>query len=213
MPSNHCAVASSPSLMRIAVTKSWNDAFDGATPMRPFHSGSTRSSTVSGSSDSSVIVRVVDQHPLASGEPDPTAVAGVEAFGDEVEHVVRKRAEQTLLIEVPDRAGRLRQEHVGGRLVALLVDEQGQVGGVAVAHLDVDAGLLREPVEDRLDQVLRPARVDRHRVTTAGSVVGAAAGDHSRADQEGQREDPNRCAHEVKVPSPRRKVHRTSWTA
>ena len=68
------------------------------------------------------------------------------------------------LIEEADRPGRLRQEHVGRRLVALLGDQQRQIGRVAVAHLDGDAGLLGEAIQDRLDQVLRPAGVDRDRL-------------------------------------------------
>ena len=147
--------------------------------------------------------RVVDEHPLAAGEADPAAV-GVEALGHEGEHVVGERAEATLLVEEADRPGRLREEHVGGRLLALLLDEQRQVGGVAVANVDVDARLLRESIEDRLDQVLRPARVDRDRATAAGAVVGATPGKRRRPAECEQREDPNRRAHLVKVASPRR---------
>ncbi len=130
--------------MRIADTKSWNDAFEGATPMRPFplrlDEIEHRVRKFGGVDD----LRVVDQHSLATREPDPTAVLGVEALGDEVEDIVGERAEQTLLIEIPDGAGRLGQEHVGRRLVALLPDQQRQIRGVAVPRLDRDPGLLRE---------------------------------------------------------------------
>jgi hypothetical protein len=53
MPSSHSRVASSPSSMRIAVTKAWKDPLVGAQPMRPSHSGSVRSNTESGTSSSS----------------------------------------------------------------------------------------------------------------------------------------------------------------
>ena len=81
--------------------------------MRPFHSGFDEIEHRVGKLGFVDDLGVVDEHPLASREPDPAAVAGVEALGDEVEHVVGQRAEQALLIEEPDRTGRLGQEHVG----------------------------------------------------------------------------------------------------
>ena len=51
-PSSHSLVASSPSESRIPVTNAWNDAFVGAMPIRPFHFGSMRSNTESGTSSS-----------------------------------------------------------------------------------------------------------------------------------------------------------------
>ena len=96
----------------------------------------------------------------------------MELLGDELEDLVGEGAEQVVLVEVADGAGRLRQEHVGRRVVALLGDQQGEVGRVAVAHLHVDAGLLGEAGEDRLDEVLRPTRVD----DDGASVLVALAG-------------------------------------
>ena len=43
---------SSPSERRIAVTNAWNEAFVGAIPILPFHFGSVRSKTESGTSSS-----------------------------------------------------------------------------------------------------------------------------------------------------------------
>ncbi len=45
---SHCCVFSSPAESRIAVTNAWNDAFVGAIPTLPFHAGSVRSKTESG---------------------------------------------------------------------------------------------------------------------------------------------------------------------
>ena len=192
MPSSHSVVASSPSSRRIAETKSWNEAFDGATPMRPVHSSPVRSRTLAGSSSSGTISRVEGEHPLAPGEADPAAVAGMELLGDELEDVVGERAEQAVLVEVADRAGRLREEDVGRRLVALLLDQQGEVGRVAVAHLDVDAGLLGEAVEDRLDEVLGAPGVDDDGAavvagTAPGSTRPSSAAAESDAPQQGSR--------------------------
>ena len=150
---------------------------------------------------------VVDQHSLPTREPDPTAVLGVEALGDAVEDIVGERAQKALLIEIPDGTGRLGQEHVGWRLVGLLPDQQRQIRGVSVPRLDSDPRLLREAIEDRLDQVLGPARVDRHRATAGGPAIGAAPGEGRDADEHERRDDPNRRAHQVKVPSHLRKVH------
>ena len=75
--------------------------------------------------------------------------------------LVRQLGQAVVGVEEADRAGALRQEDVGGALVALLVDEQRQLGRVAVADVDVDAGLLGELLEQRADQLLRAAAVDR----------------------------------------------------
>ena len=54
-----------------------------------------------------------------------------------------------------------------GELVALRVDEQGEVGRVVVADVDADAGLLGELLEQRADQLLLAAGVDREPVAVA----------------------------------------------
>ena len=166
--------------------------------MRPFHSGSTRSSTLSGSSPRGRRPGCSTSTRLRPENPTQLPSSAWKPLGDEVEDVVGQRAEQALLIEVADRAGRLGQEHVGRRLVALLGDQQRQIGGVAVADLDVDAGLLGEAIEDRLDQVLRPARVDRDRAARRPRLRPAAGGDdHQGGDDSG--EDP--CLTSIGTPA------------
>ena len=66
-------------------------------------------------------------------------------------------------------AGVLAEEHVGGRVVALLEDLGRHLGGVAVADVDVEPRLLLELLDQRSDQVLVAAGVD-HEV---GVVVAA----------------------------------------
>ena len=51
-PRATACVRSSPTSSRIAVTKAWKDAFVGAMPILPFHFGSVRSKTESGTSAS-----------------------------------------------------------------------------------------------------------------------------------------------------------------
>ena len=130
---------------------------------------------------------------LASGEADPTAVGGVELLGNEVEDVVAEGAEQAALIEVGDGARRLREEDIGRRLVSLLLDQQGEVGRVAVAHLDVDAGLLGKAVEDRLDEFLGASGVDDD--GAPGIVAGSDRSHHSKRRRRGDQ----RCRDEFHV--------------
>ena len=43
MSRSHCAVRSSPSIWRMAVTNAWKEPLVGAQPTRPVHSGPVRS--------------------------------------------------------------------------------------------------------------------------------------------------------------------------
>ena len=171
IPSSHSVVASSPSSRRIADTKSWNEAFDGAIAdaPRPLLAGEVEDAHRQLFLGDDLGIEGED--PLAPREADPTAVAGVKLLGDELEHGVVERAEQVTLVEVADGPGRLREEHVGGRLVALLFDQQGEVGRVAVAHVDVDARLLGEAVEDRCDELLGASGIDDHRVPPSSPAL------------------------------------------
>ena len=201
MPSSQLRVASSPSSSRMAVTKSWNEALEGATPMRPSHSGCVRSSTLVGSSASSSTRRVVGEHPLAAREADPAAVGRAQA------RRARGRARPGAACRggpcwsrKPTEPGDCDRNTSAGVLVALLIDEQRQVGGLAVAHVDVDAGLLGEAIEDRLDQVLRPARVDRDLAGCILSIrrlrsIASAAARHSTLTHDGGGGDPASARH------------------
>ena len=100
-------------------------------------------------------VGVVHEHPHPAGQADPLAVAGLEVGRRPGRARPRPaRSRQPCLVEEADRAGRLRDEDVDVGLVALGVDRQREVGGVAVADVDLDAGLLAELVEQGPDQVL-----------------------------------------------------------
>ena len=90
-------------------------------------------------------------------------------------------------VEEADRARALGEEDVGGRPVAFLVDEQREVGGVAVADVDADAGLVGELLEEREDQLLLATRVDGEPVTaTGGGATRETAADDCCADQQGE---------------------------
>ncbi len=103
------------------------------------------------------------------------AVRVAEACGHAVECGLRQLREQALALDGAERAGVLREEHVCGRVVALLGDRRRELGAVAVAHLDVDPGLLLEAVEERLDELLFAARVHDELLVRAWVVVATAA--------------------------------------
>lgn len=129
-------------------------------------------------------VGVVDEDPHPARQADPRAVAGVVALGHEAQHVVRQRLEATLGVEEPHGSRALRDEDVGRRALALGVDGEGEVGGVPVADVDAGAGLLGEPLEERADQVLGPARVDDEAVLVA--AAGGEEGQHHAQQREGE---------------------------
>ena len=113
------------------------------------------------------LVGVVDDHAGPAGRADPAAVVVAEALVDRLEHVVRQLRE--LLVDRAERARVLREEDVGGRVVALLRDRRRELGAVAVADLDLDARLLLEPLEERLDELLLAAGIDDERVLVAAA--------------------------------------------
>ena len=68
--------------------------------------------------------------------------------------------EQAFLGDRPERACVLGEEDVGGRVLALLGDGRGELGAVAVADVELDAGLLLELLEEILDETLLPPGID-----------------------------------------------------
>ena len=85
--------------------------------------------------------------------------------------------EEALGCDRPERAGVLGEEDVGRCVLALLGDGRGQLGAVAVANVELDAGLFFELVEKVLDEALLAARID-------GDVaVLAAAGGRREQDK------------------------------
>ena len=157
---------SSPSSSSIALTNAWNDAFVGAIPILPFHFGSV---SVEDGVRNLVLrerVGVVRDHARAARGADPVAVRIAEARGHAVERCLRQLREQPFALDGAERARVLREEDVGGRVVALLGDRRRELGAVAVAHLDVDARLLLEALEERLDELLLAARVDDERLVS-----------------------------------------------
>ena len=174
-------VASSPSESRMAVTNAWKDAFVGAMPIRPFHFGSVRSKTESGtsSSDSSSVL-----YAMTRERPDvPTQRPSASRKRARRRDRALRGQLRELRVDRSERAGVLREEHVGRRVVAFLGDRRGELGAVAVAHLDFDAGLVVELLEERLDELLLAARVDRERVVRA-AVAPAAAGEREAPSAE-----------------------------
>jgi hypothetical protein len=122
----------------------------------------------------------VHEHTGAARHPDPLPVRSAERRIDLIEHPVGERREPVLPVEEAERPGRLRQEHVGGRVVALGVDLQRDLGRSVVEHLDVDARLVGEPLEQGPDELLVATAVDRER-----RPVVAAAGPECEHDAGG----------------------------
>ena len=108
------------------------------------------------------------------------SVGVAECARHAVEDLGGQLREQPLCLDGSERARVLGEEDVGGRVVALLGDRRGELGAVAVADLDVDAGLLLEPLEQRCDELLLAARVDRQLAVTAASAAPA----RGRTDRE-----------------------------
>jgi hypothetical protein len=130
----------------MAVTKSWKEPLAGAMATLPAKRSPVR-------------------------DADPAAVAVAEAGVDLVEHAGLQLAEVPLAGQEAGRPRALGQEHVGRGPVALLVQQQGQLGRVAVLDVDGDAGLLVELLQQGPDQVLGAPGVDGQ-----GVAVAAAAG-------------------------------------
>ena len=146
-------------MIRIADTKAWNDAFVGGSPTLPFHAGSVSSCTDSGRSASD---RASVLYASTRTLPDvPTQrPSGSRKRGSTRSSVAcASCVEQALGSDGAKRACVLGEEHVGRARVAFLGDCCRELGAVAVAHLDVDAGLLLELLEERLDDLLLATRV------------------------------------------------------
>ena len=125
--------------------------------------------------------------PRTTRHADPrVVVAGTEALIGELDDVVGQRGEQACLGEDAGRADLLGQEHVGRGGVALLEQLGAHLGGVPVADLDLDAGVLDELIDQRLDELFVPAAVEHQRLgglvrrsgggLRGGVAVGAARG-------------------------------------
>ena len=122
-------------------------------------------------------VRVVRDHARAPGRPHPVPFRVREALVDLGQGLGGELGEQAFLGDRPERARVLGEEDVGRRVLALLGDRRGELGAVAVADVELDAGVLLELLEEILDEALLAARVD-------GDVaVLAAAGGRREQDE------------------------------
>jgi hypothetical protein len=181
MPSSQLRASSSPSSWRRTVTKSWNERHLAGVLGR----GQVEHRV--GKLGRVDHLGVVDQRAHATRQADPAAVGGGVALGHALDDLVGQGAQPAGRVEVADRAGALGDEDVSGRAVALLVDEERQVGRVAVADVDAHARLLREVLEEGSDQVLGPAAVDHQPLAVVRGAPGRREG--------GQRDHDNRPEH------------------
>ncbi len=131
-------------------------------------------------------VGVVHQHALATGDPDPPTVVVTGRRVDEVERRCRELGE--VVVEEAHRPGALRQEDVGldAARCDLLGDQERQIGGVAVLDLDVDAGLVFEAVDDRLDQAIAATGVQGDAVAVVAATRRCGEDDRGAGDQRGE---------------------------
>ena len=106
------------------------------------------------------VAGVVGDDASPTADARPRAVRRPVAGIDEGEDVIGELRQPVLGRERPEGAGVLGEEDVGGAVVALLEDRRGELGGAAVADLDVDPALLLEAGEDRADELLAAAAVD-----------------------------------------------------
>ncbi len=163
------------------MTNAWNDAFVGGDPDLPLPLRVDEVEHRVGDVALAQLVGVVDDHACSPGRADPAAVGIAEPRVDPVEHGVGQRRE--LLLDRAERARILREEDVGGRVAALLGDRRGELGAVRIAHLDLDARLRFEALEERLDDLFLAARVDGERIARALVVVPTAARQHERGEE------------------------------
>ena len=77
---------------------------------------------------------------------------------DQVEDAGRELGEDGLGRQLVEGARALRQEEVGRRVVALLLDPFGEVGRLAVAHVDPPPRLLHVPLQERVEDA--PGRLE-----------------------------------------------------
>ncbi len=128
-----------------------------------------KASIVVGRSVSGERPGVVDHDAGPAADADPVAVVRAEARVHELERRVGQGRETALRGDGPEGTGVLGEEHVGGRCIALLEDGRGEVRRPGVVHLDVDAGLGLEALDDRADEFLAAAGVDRQRAGWGGA--------------------------------------------
>ena len=138
---------------------------------RPSHSGSASSSYVLGEIGRRDLVGVVHDRPCPDREAVPVAVGITEFTPGSASSSTADcdGLEQTLLGCGGEVAGVDGDVHIGLRLVTLGSDALSQLGVVAGEELDLDAGLLGELLEGRLDAVVTAAvHAQDVVVTTAG---------------------------------------------
>ena len=193
--SSQAFVASSPSDRRSAVTNVWKLALVGAQPTRPFQAGSARSRTDAGQIGVGELARVVGEDASATADADPVAVVGRNRASTRSRRSSGSGASRPSAARAPEGTAVLGEEDVGRAVVALLEDRRGELRGARVADLDVDAGRLLEPREDRADELLAATGVDDDlclRYVGSGSaaagwrVRGAAAGCGHEREGEGE---------------------------
>ena len=173
----------------MAVTKSWNEPFAGATPRSSPKARIGEVEDRVGQVGRVDQLGVVDEDPDPAGEPDPVAVGRVVLGRDRVEQRVGERLQPPGLVEKGDRARTLGDEDVGRRVVALGVDQQGQFARVAVADVDAEVVVLGELLEQRPDEVGCAPGVDGQPV-----VRRAGRGGHGQHEPaQGQSRPPAPC--------------------
>ena len=139
-------------------------------------------------------VGVVDQHPLPAAHAGPEPLRVLEVGVDKVEHRPRQRRQEVPVGEVGGGARALPPEDVGRGAVALLGEQQGELGRVAVADVDRDALLLGEPLQQGADQVLGAPGVDRERLAVRSAAARRQADGHDRRHRRHRR---HRTPHSV----------------
>ena len=157
--SNQAAVASSPSERIIAATNERKDPLVGGSSTLPVQRGSTTSSKLPRQVLVPDLFAVVDDDPAPPGDGDPVALGVGEAGVDPGHHLVGQRLEQPFERHETQGPRVLGQEHVGRGAIPLGEDRGGQFRALPVTDLQLDPGLLGEPIEQRADQVLAPTRV------------------------------------------------------
>ena len=145
-------------------------------------------------------VRVVDDDTGAAGDADPLVVAlGPEPLVDRPHQLVGQRGEESGLGEHTDRPDLLGIEHVGGGVLALLEQLGAHLGGVAVADVDLDAGVVGELLDEGRDEFLVAAGVERDglaRHVAGGAVrgvVGRGGVVAAGGEQGGERKQGEQC--------------------
>ena len=116
-------------------------------------------------------------------QPDPLARLRAESRVDLVEDAGRELGEDGLGRQLVEGARALRQEDVGRRVVALLLDPFGEIGRLAVAHVDPPPRLLHVPLEEGVQDAPGAAGVDREAIVTAATARREHEGQEGQGDQ------------------------------